>query len=63
MSACERCWRLSRLIGRDYYEQMRRAEQTHAICTRPTLEGARARAGEFWDDATQSDTRVKEMTK
>ena len=58
MSACEHCWGMSRLLWIDYYEQMRRAENDGAVCTKDTLQGAIARAGQFWDDAAQRDKRT-----
>ena len=57
MSAGEYCWGMSRMFGIDYYEAMRLAESRKAPCTQDTLEGAKARAGQFWDEATQTDKR------
>ena len=32
-------------------------EQRDCVCTMDTLEGRKARAGQFWDEVTQRDTR------
>lgn len=65
MSACEHCWGIARSqayhTGRattdEYYIQMDRAERAKAPCTQDTLEGRRLRAGQFWDEAKQQDSR------
>ena len=66
MSACEHCWGLARsrsyhsggTTADEYYIQMERAERENAPCTQNTLEGARLRAGQWWDEATQRDKRT-----
>lgn len=57
MSACEHCWSMSRLLGIEYHDQLERAERQSAPCTQQTTEGARLRAGQWWDEETKSDTR------
>lgn len=57
MSACEYCWGRSSLLGIDYYKAMEMAEKEKAPCTQDTIDGAKARAGQFWDEATQQDRR------
>ena len=65
MSACEHCWGLARSrayhSGRttadEYYIQMERAEREKAPCTQNTPEGARLRAGQWWDTENEIDTR------
>ena len=65
MSACEHCWGIARsqayYTGRstadEYYIQMDRAERANAPCTQDTLAGAKLRAGQFWDEETQTDRR------
>lgn len=65
MASCERCWwnahdraEWDRDPNAAYYAEMDEAQRTHAVCTLPTIEGAKARAGEYWDEATQSDRRI-----
>ena len=66
MSACEHCWGIARSqayhTGRatadEYYIQMDRAERQNAPCTQDTPVGAKLRAGQFWDEATQRDKRT-----
>lgn len=57
MSACEHCWSMSRLLGIEYHDQIEHAERQGAPCTQHTQEGARLRAGQFWDEAAQKDRR------
>lgn len=57
MPACEYCWGMSRMLGIGYYEQMQRAENEQAPCTKDTIQGAMARAGQFWDEGNQRDKR------
>lgn len=57
MSACEYCWGRRWLFDNDYYKAMADAEKSKAPCTTDTIEGAKARAGQFWDEATQTDKR------
>lgn len=65
MSACEHCWSIARSqayhtggsTADEYYVQMERAERRKEPCTQDTPEGARLRAGQFWDEAKQQDSR------
>jgi hypothetical protein len=57
MSSCEHCWSRSRLLGIEYRDQLSRAERERHPCTQDTQEGARLRAGQFWDEAAQMDKR------
>ena len=57
MSACEHCWSNSGWPFDDYATVLRRAEAEGAECTKDTLDGRRLRAGQWWDEATQSDVR------
>jgi hypothetical protein len=57
MSACEYCWSMRHFFGGDYYASMKDAAERKAPCTQPTLEGAKARAGQFWDEEKQRDRR------
>lgn len=45
------------MFGDDYYAAMLDAEKRKAPCTQDTPEGAKARAGQWWDEATQRDRR------
>lgn len=60
MSACEYCWGRRWMFGNDYYKSMEAAEKEKAVCTTDTLEGAKARAGQFWDEEKQMDRRKSE---
>jgi hypothetical protein len=61
MSACEYCWeRSSPVVGYDYSATVLRAEEEGWPCTKNDEEGARLRAGQFWDEATKSDRRTSE---
>ena len=55
MASCEYCWSLSALG--EYSKTIARAEAEGWPCTKNDEEGARLRAGRFWDEATQTDTR------
>lgn len=57
MSACEHCWSLSRLLGIEYQDQLEKAEAEKAPCTQDTIEGAKLRAGQWWDDEAKRDRR------
>jgi len=57
MSACEYCWGRRWMFDDDYYKAMADAEKNKAVCTTNTLEGAKARAGQFWDEDAQQDRR------
>ena len=57
MPACEHCWS-QRDTDDDYYRVMQRALAEGWECTKDTPEGARMRAGLWWDEATQRDTRT-----
>lgn len=60
MASCEKCWseasRRALLEGGSvsdhYYRVMKEVEDSGNVCT------PRERAGQFWDEATQRDTRV-----
>lgn len=62
MSACEHCWSMSRLLGIEYHDQIARAERESEPCTQDTPEGARLRAGQFWDEVKQMDRRQCEQS-
>lgn len=55
MAACEYCWSLS--VPGEYGQTIRRAEEEGWPCTKNDEEGARLRAGQFWDEASKSDRR------
>ena len=57
MSACEHCWSMSQRLGIEYQDQLKKAEDANAPCTQNTLEGARLRAGQWWDEKRQMDKR------
>lgn len=57
MSACEYCWGRRHLFGGDYYAAMKDAEERKAPCTQDTPEGAKDRAGQWWDEVNQRDSR------
>lgn len=57
LSACEHCWSMSRLTGLEYHDQLALAERDNLPCTRDTIQGAKLRAGQFWDEAAQKDRR------
>lgn len=57
MSACEHCWETARLRRIEYHDQVERAEREKSPCTQDTIEGAKLRAGQWWDDETQTDRR------
>lgn len=63
MSACEYCWGRRWMFDNDYYKSMEDAVKNHAACTTDTLEGKKARAGQFWDEATQQDRRDGDQGK
>ena len=48
------------MFGDDYYKAMKDAEETKAPCTTDTIEGAKARAGQWWDEERQIDRRKVE---
>ena len=51
------------MFDNDYYKSMADAEKNRAPCTQDTIEGAKARAGQFWDEEKQMDRRsIKPMT-
>lgn len=58
MSACEHCWGQRYLFNNDYYAAMKDAEERKAPCTQDTLDGAKARAGQWWDEEKQQDRRI-----
>lgn len=63
--SCEHCWAKAHahpLWERDpnaaYYATMRQAEAEGWPCTKPdSEEGARARAGDYWDEVRKVDRR------
>lgn len=57
MSACEHCWRMSRLTGIEYHDQLALAERDNLPCTRDSIDGARLRAGQWWDEEKKMDAR------
>ena len=57
MAACEHCWAFAKMIGIEYRDQLERAERDEAPCTQDTIEGARLRAGQWWDENTRTDRR------
>ena len=58
VASCEYCWNRSGYPFHDEYGAvLRRAEAEGWPCTKNTEEGARLRAGQFWDEATKRDTR------
>lgn len=59
---CECCW-ADRYRFQDgdsvgYNDATEDHERRGCVCAADTLEGRKARAGRFWDDATQTDTRL-----
>lgn len=56
MPSCECCWNGAWTVE-DYYAEMAAHEKRGCECTKPTPEGARLRAGRFWDEARKADTR------
>jgi len=65
MASCEYCWARKDLYAKDgdshsgYYRAMEAAQIEGWPCTTDTEEGARARAGHFWDETTKRDTRME----
>jgi hypothetical protein len=65
MASCECCWDSAnsksffslRDIGDCYHEAMREHEERGCECTKDTREGAKLRAGQFWDEERQLDKR------
>ncbi len=56
--SCECCWDDRRGWPReDYHAAMARHEKAKCVCTKDTLEGRRAQAGQFWDENELRDTR------
>ena len=65
MASCERCWSRAHSLpewdhdpSAAYYAAMAEAEARNDVCTHKTEEGARARAGDYWDEAAKRDTRL-----
>ena len=48
MASCECCW-ADRYTG-EYENALREHEKRGCVCTKNTLEGRMARAGQFWKD-------------
>jgi hypothetical protein len=61
MAICEYCWS-RRLDAEEYWYTIHRAEREGWPCTKDTEEGARLRAGQFWDEATKTDRRFHAAT-
>lgn len=62
MPSCECCWNMRPIHlppDEGYARTLKEHEAIQCVCTKNTLEGARARAGQFWDETTQKDTRDK----
>ena len=61
MPSCECCY-LDGPFGDDldgYYQAMKAHESSGCVCTKPTVEGLKARAGQFWTgekDSRYSDS-------
>jgi hypothetical protein len=55
--SCEHCWYVAQLTGMGYSEVVVLAEQAGWSCTKDDLCGRQLRAGQFWDEATQRDSR------
>ena len=58
---CEHCWSMSRLLGIEYHDQVARAERENQSCTQDTLEGAKLRAGQFWNESIHKDRRSADI--
>jgi len=65
MASCERCWWAAHSRSTwdidpsaAYHAELADAQERGDVCTRQTVEGAKARAGEYWDEATQRDRRL-----
>ena len=56
--SCEHCWALAQALGTDYSAELLRAERENAPCTRDDEDGARLRAGQFWDADRKIDRRA-----
>lgn len=61
---CECCWtdRALHLFGGGgdtYYDAMRRHEAAGCPCTRPDIDGARRRSGQFWNEESGRDSRPR----
>lgn len=61
---CECCWSASavrRMYGPDeddaYRDTLKEHQERGCICTKDSLEGRRAVAGQWWDEATGRDSR------
>lgn len=58
MASCECCWATSRFTS-EYHDgaynlAMKEHEERGCACTKPTLEGARLRAGQWWQGGKDS---------
>jgi hypothetical protein len=56
--SCEHCWVRAQMLGVEYRKVLAMAEREQWPCTKDDLQGAKLRAGQFWNDSTMSDTRV-----
>ena len=63
MASCEYCWERKYRYALDpvdgYYRAMENAEREGWPCTKDDGEGARLRAGQFWDADRKVDTRAE----
>lgn len=48
------------MLGIEYHDQLAHAQRGEYPCTQDTTEGKRLRAGQFWDEETQTDRREQE---
>lgn len=67
MTSCERCWWEAQRRGIEYKDMLLIAEREgHPCCQIEdgvlTEQAKRLRAGQFWDEATQSDSRISRHT-
>lgn len=58
MASCECCWSSRDPIADSgYSDAMKAHEDRGCECTKPTMSGLRARAGQFWDEDENRDAR------
>lgn len=57
MPSCECCYARSGGSYDDYLETLGIHLVNKCVCTKETIEGKRARAGQWWDEERQVDTR------
>lgn len=65
MASCEYCWwnahdrpEWEQDCNAAYRAELADAERTHAPCQGESLSAQRLRAGQFWDEASQTDSRL-----